>query len=169
MNKKDNYILLIIICVILVCILILLFLNSNSKEETILNEEPKYKSVSDYSDFYTVSSCAYKYITYLSSNKVYDLINILDEEFVSNNNINTNNIYNYVNKLGGNNTFKAKKMYYQVYNKNIDRYYVYGYLIEETIDGISNKQDYYLIVNLDSKNKLFSVLPYDGKLFKEAE
>lgn len=169
MNKKDNYILLIIICVILVCILILLFLNSNGKEETALYEEPKYMLVSDYSDFYTVRSCVYKYITYLGSNKVDDLINILDEEYVSNNNIDSNNVYNYVNKLSGNYSFKAKKMYYQVDNKNIDKYYVYGYLIEETIDGIGNKQDYYLIVNLDSKNKLFSVVPYDGKLFKEAE
>lgn len=166
MNKKENYVLLIIILVISVCILALLYLNDED-DEISLNEEIKYKLVDDYSAFFTVNSCIYKYITYLSSNKTDDLINVLDKEYVLSNNIDSNNIYNYVNKLSGNYSFKAKKMYYQISDEKIEKYFVYGYLIEETIDGVVSNQDYYLIVNLDTENQLFSIAPYNGQIFKE--
>lgn len=167
MKEKKDYTLLIIICVILLCIVVLLFLNNGSNDDSILNEEPKYKLVSDYSRFFTIDSCVYKYITYLNGNKTDDLINILDEEYVNNNGINSNNVYNYVNKLSGNYSFKSKKIYYQVGNDKVIKYFVYGYLIEETIDGMGEKHDYYVIVNLDVENQLFSVTPYDGEMFKE--
>lgn len=169
MEKKKDYTLLIIICVLLLSVAVLLFLNNNDEEENILSKEPKYKLVDDYSRFFTINSCAYKYITYLSSNKTDDLISVLDEEYVSKNNIDTNNVYNYVNKLSGNYSFKSKKIFYQDSDDKIIKYFVYGYLIEETINGIGTKQDYYLIVNLDTENQLFSVSPYDGDLFKEVE
>lgn len=167
MKEKKDYTLLIIICVILLCIVILLFLNKDSSDDNILSEEPKYKLVNDYSRFFTIDSCVYKYITYLSSTKTDDLLKILDEEYVNNNGINSNNVYSYVNKLSGNYSFKSKKIYYQVGNDKVIKYFVYGYLIEETIDGIGDKQDYYLVVNLDVENQLFSVAPYDGEMFKE--
>ena len=40
---------------------------------------------------------------------------------------------------------------------------------EETIDGLGSKKDYYVIVNLDLENQLFSITPYDGSLFKEVK
>lgn len=169
MEKKKDYTLLIIICVLLLSIAVLLFLNSNKDENNILSEEPKYRLVDDYSRFFTINSCVYKYITYLSSNKTSDLVKILDQDYVLKNNIDNTNVYDYVNKLNGNYSFKSKKIYYQVGNDKIIKYFVYGYLIEETIDELGNKQDYYLIVNLDVENQLFSIAPYDGKLFKEGK
>ena len=168
MEKKKDYTLLIIICVILLCIVVLLFLNK-SDEETIFSEEPKYKLVEDYSRFFTVNSCVYKYITYLNGNKTNELLKILDEEYIKNNNIDSNNVYNFINKLNGNYTFKSKKIYYEVNNEKVIKYFVYGYLIEETIDGLGIKKDYYVIVNLDLENQLFSITPYDGSLFKEVK
>lgn len=169
MERKKDYTLLIIICVILLCIVVLLFLNNDSNDNNILSKEPEYKLVEDYSRFFTVNSCVYKYITYLNGNKTDELIKILDEEYVKNNNIKSDNVYNFVSKLNGNYSFKSKKIYYQVGTEKVVKYYVYGYLIEETIDGIGSKQDYYLIVNLDLENQLFSVSPYDGKMFKEVK
>lgn len=169
MEKKKDYTLLIIICVILLCIVVLLFLNNDSTNSNILNEEPKYKLVEDYSRFFTVNSCVYKYITYLNGNKTDELLKILDEEYIKNNNINSNNVYNFINKLNGNYTFKSKKIYYEVNNEKVIKYFVYGYLIEETIDGLGSKKDYYVIVNLDLENQLFSITPYDGSLFKEVK
>ena len=169
MEKKKDYTLLIIICVILLCIVILLFLNNDSNDNNILSKEPKYKLVEDYSRFFTVNSCVYKYITYLNGNKTEDLLKILDKEYIENNNIDSNNVYNFVNKLTGNYSFKTKKIYYQVGNEKVIKYFVYGYLIEETIDGVGNKKDYYVIVNLDLENQLFSVTPYDGEMFKEVK
>lgn len=169
MEKKKDYTLLIIICVILLCIVVLLFLNNDSNNNNILSEGPKYKLVDDYSRFFTVDSCVYKYVTYLNGNKTDELIKILDEEYIKNNNIDSNNVYNYVNKLSGNYSFKSKKIYYQVGNEKVVKYFVYGYLIEETIDGIGEKQDYYVIVNLDLENQLFSIAPYDGEMFKEVK
>lgn len=168
MKEKKDYTLLIIICVILLCIVVLLFLNREEKE-VILNNEPKYSLLKDYSRFFTVNSCVYKYITYLSSNKTDDLLKVLDEDFVEKNNINANNVYNYVNKLNGNYTFKSKKIYFEVGNEKVVEYLVYGYLIEDAIDGNGNKKDYYLKVNLDLENQLFSVAPYNGEIFKEGK
>lgn len=168
MKEKKDYTLLIIICIILLCIVALLFLNKDD-EEIILSKEPKYRLVEDYSRFFTVNSCVFKYITYLNSNKTDDLLKILDEEYIKDNNITNNNVYNFVNKLNGNYSFKSKKIYYEVGNDKLVKYFVYGYLIEEMIDGIGSKQDYYLIVNLDLENQLFSVAPYNGNMFKEVK
>ena len=72
----------------------------------------------------------------------------------------------WVYKLDNMYTFEARKMYEQVINKNVTRYYVKGYLIKESINSdFNDKQDYYLIVNLDTKNSTYSISPYDGDVF----
>ena len=166
MKKKDNYTLLIIICIILLCIVGLLFLE-NETEEVLIEELPVYKLVDDYSTFFTLNSCAYKYITLINGKKTNDLLNVLDKDYIKNKNIDNNNVYSFIKKLIGNYSFVTKKIYYEENDK--DKYYVYGFLQKESINGIVSKEDYYLIINLDKKNNLFSVTPYDGQIFKEVE
>jgi len=163
MKKKDNYVLLIIVVVILLSILGIINFSGkdNTKAENDYKNNIQYKLLNDYSRFFTVNSCVYKYITYLSSNKTEDLLKLLNSEYISTNNINSSNIYNFINKLNGNYSFKSMKIYYEEINKNYVRYYVYGYLIQESLDGIGEKEDYYVIVDMDLKNQLFNVTPYD--------
>lgn len=165
-NKKD-YTLLIIICVILLAILGIMFFNDDDKEIIDFNNEPEYKLLNDYSRFFTVDSCVYKYISLLSMDNKDNLLNVIDDEYIENNNLTKNNIYQFIPKLDGIYSFKSKKIYYQKFNDDFIKYYVYGYLIQEEMDEIINKVDYYVIIKMDIKNNLFSVTPYDGNLFKE--
>ena len=167
MKNKNNYTLLIIVCVILLSILGILYFDSDETESIVNNNETKYLLLDDYSRFYTVESIVYKYINLITSNNVSDLINVLDEDYVSNNNITSETVFNYVDKLEGIYSFKAKKIYYENKSKYIIKYYVYGTLNKEGMDEIIEKSDYYLVVNIDTKNNLFSITPYDGKIFKE--
>lgn len=166
MKKKDNSTILMIISLILLVIFGLMhFLDHN--EENVNNKEVEYKLLNDYSRFFTIDSCVYKYITYVSNSKTEDILKVLDSNYVRDNNINSTNLYNYEGTLEGSYTFKTKKIYYEILNNNYIRYYVYGYLIQDSLDSIGKKEDYYVIVNLDSKNQLFSITPYDGTIFKE--
>lgn len=166
MKKKDNSTTLMIISLILLVIVGLLYF-LDKDEEVLEKKETEYKLLNDYSRFFTIDSCVYKYITYVSNSKTEDILKVLDSDYVRDNNINSSNLYNYVGTLEGNYTFKTKKIYYEVLNNNYIRYYVYGYLIQDSLDSIGDKQDYYFIVNLDTKNQLFSISPYDGSIFKE--
>ncbi len=164
-EKKDNYIILVIICLILISIVGLLYLNNDDKVEVV--KKDNYILLNDYSRFFTVNSCIYKYITYLSGNNSDALMSVLDDEYVNSNNITKDNVYNFLNKLDGNYTFKSKKIYYQEVDKNYITYYVMGDLVKEVLDESPIKQEEYYKVNMDLKDQLFSIAPYDGKIFKE--
>ena len=167
MNKKNNYTLLIIICVILLAIVGLLSFEKEDKDEKINKSEKNYILLDDYSRFFTIDACVDKYINDVTSNSKDDLMKVLDKDYIDNNGINFNNVDNYILKLDGNYSFKAKKIFYEEINTNFIKYYVYGDLIEETMDVIGEKQDLYVIVKFDTKNNLFSITPYDGEVFKE--
>jgi len=165
-KKKDNYIVLIIICIILLSIVGIMYFddndlgNNNFKENEII-------LLDDYSRFFTINSCVYKYISFITSKSTDNILEVLDSDYIKNNNITKDNIYNHIGELKGNYSFSAKKIYYQEQNKNFIKYYIYGYLIEDIMGTNGKKEDYYIIVNLDLENELFSVSPYDGKIFKE--
>lgn len=169
MNKKNNYTLLIIIIIILISILGIIFFSDTEKKEQEIVKESNIKLLDDYSRFYTLDSCVYKYIAYITSNKQDEILNILDEEYIESNNITKDTLYNYINKLEGMYSFKSKKIYYETLSTNFFKYYIYGKLQKEGINGIIDSKDYYLIIKLDLKNNLFSVTPYNGKIFKEAK
>ena len=164
-NKKN--VILGIICVILFVVVGYLFIFDNSeKEEVIEKKESSYVLLKDYSRFFTVNSCIYKYINYLSSKNYDNLFKVLDKDYVTNNSITETNIYNYLPELDGDYSYVSKKMYYKKLNDNIYSYYVYGYLYKDLIDSRGEKVYYSYQVNIDQKNGVFSILPYNGNLFK---
>lgn len=77
------------------------------------------------------------------------IYNVLEQRYIEENNINLNNISQYIHKVGNNITFKTKSMN-EVQGERISKYIVYG-KIEE--------QDIYIIVNIDSMNNSFSIHP----------
>lgn len=167
MKKKDNYILLIIICIILICIVGLLYLNNNDNKKNI-KEETRYYLLDDYSRFFTINNCLGKYANALGKRDTDNLLRLLDKDYINNNKIDSNNLYNFIGEYNGNYSFITKKVYYEEINKNYIKYYVYGYLIEDNIDNdINNKYEKYYIVNFDLNNNLFSLYPYDESIFKE--
>lgn len=159
----------ILAIVIVIAVLILGVYKLFFEKDDIVEEKIDTETISvveDNSKFYTVSSCVSKYINYLSYEDTENLLILLSNNYKQNNSINSTNIYNYISILNNPSTFEPKKMFQQRISKSIYKYYVSGYLQEETLDSISMKQEYYIIVIMDEKNMTFEIEPYDGSLFK---
>ena len=165
-----NRIILLIIFILLVFLSFYIYDYFNKKEVDNKNEtEQQYILLDDYSRFFTVNSCVYKYINYLQSKDSDSLLKVLDKNFIKVNNINENNIYDYLEKLEGNYSFVSKKIYYEKIDDKYVKYYVYGHLVEDLMDEIGEKLDRYYVVTFDLENYLFSIIPYNGDIFKEEE
>ena len=162
---KSEKILLVILLVALVALGIYkLFFSKNKELEQIDTET--ISIVVEPNDFYTVSSCASKYLSYLSISDTEKLIILLSEEYKRKNSITNDNLYSFTGALNGTFSFNARKMFVQRLDSNIYKYYVYGLISEETISLDLNETDYYLVVILDRKNGTFAIEPYDGEIFK---
>ncbi len=164
-NSKKVIIILLIVTVLVVVGTYLLNRNKDNKKNEI-------NIVTNYSDFYTVNSCLYRLMTYVSSEEKDSLIKILYSKYKKENNIDESNVISLFNKVKENSLFKSKKMYYEKVNKNITKYYVYGSIETNTfkedtsIDDIESIDEYF-IVYLDSSNHTFSIEPYTGDIFKD--
>ena len=102
----------------------------------------------------------------MQNNDTYSLLRVLNEDFIRTNGINSTNIYNYLISYDGNVNFNSKKMYYEEMSSNVIKYYVYGYVEKDIMDSFPEQIDAYYIVILDKENKVFSIQPYNGEIFK---
>lgn len=167
--KKTDYI-LIAVLILLVIGLVYVSRKTDKEErdqQEIINIKEKYILVKEKSTFFTVESCANRYIISLGNGNVDNLLKLADQEYISKNNLNKDNIVDKLGALNGDFNFKAKKIYYTK-DGNIYTYYVYGLLQENMINEYDYGKDYYLIVKIDKNKNLFSIIPYDGSYFKEA-
>lgn len=152
---------ILLVCALIILTIVVLILQIFSSKE-----KSEIEIVTSTSKFYTVSNCVYRYITYLQSQDVESLISVLDNSYKKSNGISKKNVIDKLDKLDSNYNFEARKMYQEILNDYETKYYVYGYLTEELMDEVnSSKQDYYVIVTLNSKKKTFSITPYDGEIF----
>ena len=156
-NKK----MIILFGVLIIIVVFILHFNRKKSDD-------KITLVRDNSTFFTVSSCVSKYISYLSTNDTEKLYILLDSKYKKKYNIDEESINNYLISLDGNYMFKGKKMYSEKVGKSRYKYYVYGVLIENTMDVFDmDEEDYYLIVYLNEKDMTFSIEPYDGAIFND--
>ena len=151
MKRYKNY---IIIILLLIVILFSLNYFKNQKDDNIIEEN--YHLEKNYSNFFTVNSCIYKYIEFLSNKDSKSIIEVLNQDFVKENNITEDNVYSFVKNIDGMYSFTARKMYKFEY-ENISKYYVYGHLIKNDITGTTFKEDNYYFVILDKDNTTFSI------------
>jgi len=169
-NNNKNTLILGGVLVILVIFGFLLY-NFRSKPnvtETNKKADDRYILLDDYSRFFTVNSCVYKYIQYLQEEDFDNLLKVLDEKYINKNGINKSNIYNFLPNLSDSYyNFVSKKIYYKKISNSYISYYVYGYIIEDVMDSYGEKTYYEYVVNLDTKNETFNISSYDGDLFRE--
>ena len=79
--KKDDIktlIVVILVCVIPLAIVLILNIKSNSD---------KLAAVSEYNDYFSIVSSVNKYVNYASSNNKEAIYSLLDEDYISNNEI----------------------------------------------------------------------------------
>ena len=169
MKDKSN-----LLAIVLVIITIIVVVGTMLFSKKSSDEGNDIKIVTNYSNFYTVSSCLYRTITYISNNEKENLLLVLNDSYKNKNSINEENILSAFPTIVQNSTFVAKKMYYETLGNNITKYYVYGYteleqLFDNSLLTTQDRKEMYFIVYLDSKNKTFSVEPYSGELFMGGE
>ena len=168
-KNKYNYI-LIGVLILLALGLFLIVRKSDEKEKAIKEEaikaKEKYTVVDQKSIFFTVESCANRYIISLSNKDVNSLMKLVDQSIINSHNLDKSNIIDYLGKLDDSYSFEARRIFVKK-DGNISKYFVYGLLKKELIDEYDKGTDYYLIINIDNKKSLFSVEPYDGSYFKE--
>ena len=126
------------------------------------------------SEFFTVNSCLYRTVTYVSKKDTDSLLKTLDNSYKKKNKIDKDNVLSIFPNITGEVTFVSKKMYYEKVNNNVKKYYVKGLIKKNEIHDFNivekEPEEYlYYIVVLDSSKQLFSVEPYDGKIFMDGD
>lgn len=164
--NRNKLILIIVFCGLVLFGLILYNYRFSIDKEEVNNNKINVKILEDYSRFFTVNSCVYKYITYLQSKNIDNLMMVLNKDYLNNNNINNSNVLNYVENLNGNYSFVSKEIYYENIGDNFIKYYVYGNLIQDHINGKGEKVERYYIVSFDTKNYTFDITPYDKNSYE---
>lgn len=163
---KGN-IILIVIFLIIVFVGIFIYEKRNNVEPYI--EKNNISLVEDYGRFFSISNSANRYINYLNKQDIGSLMILLNIDYKNQNKITNENLLHKLSLLDTKKEydFEARKMYQEDLSKNMIRYYIYGYLSEISMENSVRNQDYYLIIDLNIENMLFSITPYDGKIFKE--
>ena len=155
-EKKSFGLLLLIIIIFLTGVFSLLIIDDLKKDRL---ERENIRSVTNISTFYTVESCANKYVSYLM-NKDYKVIyKLLDDKYIRKYNITEENLNNYIEVFDKKYGLKIEKMYQY---RGFDIYYIKAKLIEDGM-GITRSlsKDFKVTVKLDKNNSKFSIIP-DG-------
>lgn len=175
MNKRK--IILTIICILVIIIIIiiikLILIKTNEKDEYgrefIEEVETKNNSINvvkNSIDFYTVKAIANKYFNALLYEETESVYNMLDLNYIKNFNITKENVIeklNYFTEYNKDNdslylTVTINDMYQIQDSNQISTFFVYGY----TFDSSKIKKiEFSLMMELDSTNKTFYILPYD--------
>ena len=124
-----------------------------------MNAENPIEKVRERNNFYTVSACVDKYLSYLYDEDIEVLYNYLDSEYIKEKGITKNNILEKIGKTDTYKIFTAKEMYKQKITEDITKYYAYGVIKEEIANGEPLEEEFYIAIKIDSKNETFSVLP----------
>ncbi len=180
--KKIKLVIIVISVLIVIIMAVMLKIMSDVKvqeqikeeEEVIINKE--INILKNRNIFYTISSCIDKYTNFISKNDTKALIDILDTKYIKDNNITTNNVINYIDKFKTKQINVVRKIYEQEIDKYNSLYYVYYTARNDTDSQIEDgyfgeikreeEQDKYIIVKLDFSNETFSIMPYNGEMFR---
>lgn len=163
-KKKRNFTIILGLITVVIYVGIFFIVDSSEKETNKKNAKP----VTNYSEFYTVSSCANLYINALASKNTKTLLNLLTDSYKKKNFITESNVVDSLPIIAGGSEFSAHGMYYEKSKKEVYKYYVRGYLEVGGLDmNERSRVETYLIVYLDKENNLYSIEPYDGLEFKE--
>ena len=129
------------------------------ENEKTNKEENPIQKVKERNNFYTVSACVDKYLSYLYGKDIDVLYNYLDIEYIEKEGITKNNILEKIGKIETYKIFTAKEMYEQKITDSITKYYAYGAIKDEMEDGEALEEDFYITIKIDSQNGSFSVFP----------
>ena len=188
--KKIIIAIIIILILLMVTTGILLFILKNNEPEEEENiqgdvgldinfKETTIEPVIDNISFFTIQNCIQGYLNTinLKSSSYYDnydrqivtnseiennIYNLLSEEYIKENAITTNNVFNYIDKVEKDLIFVPLKMN-TLMLQNMTKYAVYGFCIDWDNEYV---KDLYFIVNVDDENKTYSITPLNSETYK---
>ncbi len=167
----------IVIVIVIGIIIFILLKNDTGGNENIPPEEIEETSgysrenltkVMSHAEFYTVANCVQNYLDLINRrNTYYDdeeflsiinntIIEILNVDYINKNQINSDNIENYIDEIQEKVIYVPIKISGIEQNDNIVSYVTYGF-----IENLENSyiKDIYAIVNFDIINTTFSIEP----------
>ena len=193
-HKKSKKIMIwMIICVIVIIILLMLLVVSNrkgkqeqqkSQEQEQIQEEKKEKEIKIGDDYFMVVNCVNQYLAMINpNNSMYysydeennyvqiiedeeirqDALSVLSDLFIKEKNISINNVYDFVTEMEEEVIYVPLEM--KAYpGEKANSYVIYGYMQDYEYHFV---EDLYLVINLDRKNKTFSVVPINKEEYQE--
>ncbi len=161
LKKFIKFIIIIIVCIIVLIAILLLI---NNKEKYSVNTEiierdfsidssviQEVKSKNDYID---ISQCVYRYFNYIREANATSLIDLLYPEYIKEQNISENDVFEYTYKC------KNRNLYYFIENMYVDyNSEIIQYIVECNVSNGSKEERVFLIVLVDRVNMIFSILP----------
>lgn len=161
----------IILSLLAIIVVVVSLVTKNIKEKDSYDD---ILIVTNASNFYTVNSCLYRTITYITSKDTKSLMLLLNDDYKEKNGINEDNVLDVFSDINTTSTFVSEKMYYSELSDSITKYYVQGYIEENQIYdgetlGDKNSNSEYFVVYLNTEENIFSIEPYDGEIFIEGD
>lgn len=197
--KNLKKIMIVIIFIILIILIILLNLIKTLKEkeepevkepevdtsQTVVDNKEEDKTRDEKLEYLRVYACLNQYTGVLNvKNPLYytgdgseqlvddktiyqNIINMLSENYVKKNSIKTSNVKDYIYKIEKESSYTPVSIELKAETENTKSYLIKGVILDWEY---KNKIDSYLILNIDEKNKTFSVEPLASeKDFKNAK
>lgn len=181
---------IILICILILIIVISIFLinyNEKNSNETTLGDEGEVfdfenqhiEDVTDKVKFFTVSNCISRYFDQINKENVryygvneygeytinvsqeeinQDNYDLLSQEYIQKNKIKLENVEQYIDVINEKVIYTPLKMKVLIAS-NVDKYVTYGFIQDTQNEFI---KEVYLIVNLDTMKKTFSIEPLYG-------
>ena len=159
MNKTSKIELSIVI--LLVVIFCGSFIYMKSMEVMKANESinTDVVALADVNRFFTIDSAISKYFSYITLKDGESLLSILDEDYISRNNITTANIYQFVGNYNSNIKTSLEEAYRVSSYKNIYKYYTKVVLNEETLYDSTLQGYNYYIVTINENELTYAIEP----------
>lgn len=168
MEIKLKEVLIFILLVFLSSVAIIYY-NRSSKNSNKVENKKYAILVSNSTEYYKVVGMTEKFVQNSNKNSLSNLLSLIDEDYKSEKKINSKNVFKFVTDLSdARYTFSNATIYYKKISSRLKKYYVKGSIIKQSFSEDEENIEYYVVVNVDSKNNTFSIIPDNGNLFKEA-
>lgn len=156
---------IIILSISIMAVIVLFILMQLKQEKQLENkiedkniEIPAISKTIDDNQFYRVNQCIKTYLEEIELENAEISLSLLDETYIKENQIDSNNIENYVSQYKEKESYRTKEMYEQT-EENYATYWV-----KARID----QKDTFFQVAIDENNQTFSIMPITQKQYQKA-
>lgn len=159
MNKTSKIELGIVILLVVIFCGSFIYMKSTEvmKDNESINTD--VVALADVNRFFTIDSAISKYFSYITLKDGESLLSILDEDYISRNNITTANIYQFVGNYNSNIKTSLEEAYRVSSYENIYKYYTKVALKEETLYDSTLQGYNYYIVTINENELTYAIEP----------